>query len=340
MIPYTAVMTPQRSNLRRWWSDDPEDPDRPARTNFGVQRLLARIAPGETAIDMGGNFTLNMDLPRSNRVVRVHRPWNTSRRIRGEQRLRRALIDAGWSTPRPLSFAGRDVLRCGSRLAEVETYLPGHQPSASVASYRRLYHEMGRLHRDLAVLDVDLPLGMAANWAPPGSLRRWLAVTVPALSITPEGAGAAARLEDVVRHVRRRWIPPGRLPQQLIHGDFRLGNVVHGEDGQTVVYDFGFANVRPRVHDLAYTAAFMMLSLDIPQDGQEIVEIVVESYERARRDSLQPQERAWLPVDAAAVMVYTLAHAGYVADPQSMLPLFLPFLDVAEWFLATWPGPA
>jgi Ser/Thr protein kinase RdoA (MazF antagonist) len=116
--------------------------------------------------------------------------------------------------------------------------------------------------------------------------------------------------------------------------------VVRGDDGQTVIYDFGFANIRPRVHDLAYTAAFMMLSLGIPPHGREIVETMVASYERARGEFLQPHERALLPVDAAAVMVYALAHVGYVADPLSMMHVFLPFLDVAEWFLATWLGPA
>ena len=120
---------------------------------------------------------------------------------------------------------------------------------------------------------------------------------------------------------------------QLIHGDFRLGNAVVDASGSTVVYDWGFANVQIRVHDLAYAAAFMVLALGGPPVDRALLETVIASYEDARGEALLPAERAMLPVDAAAVMVYALGHAGYMADPVAALPLFLPFLEVAEWFL-------
>jgi Ser/Thr protein kinase RdoA (MazF antagonist) len=223
-------------------------------------------------------------------------------------------------------------MRCGSRLAELEAFLPGDQPQTSAASYCWLFGEMGRLHRDLARLDPDLPRGMAATWAPPGSLRRWLAVTAPALAATPAGP-RAARLQEVVRKVRRRWIPLRGLPIQVIHGDFRPGNAVIDATGRTVLYDWGFANLQIRVHDLAYAAAFMVLAMDGPPVDRSLVDDVVACYEDARGEALLPAERAMLPVDAAAVMVFALAHGGYMADPVAALSLFLPFLDAAEWFL-------
>lgn len=319
--------------MRSWWTDHPNDPQRPDLAHPDVRALLQRIAPGATVRDLGGNMSLNVHLPATDRVLRVHRPWNATRRIQGEQRLRMALIDSGWSTPRPLPIDGQTVVRCGSRLAELETYLSGERPPATTATYRWLFGEMGHLHRDLARLDPSLPPSLAATWAPPGSLRRWLAVTGPALAVTPDGAEAAARLQDVARHVRRCWIPPRALPRQVIHGDFRPGNVVVDASGRTVVYDWGFANVQPRVHDLAYAAAFMVLALGGPPVDRSLLGDLVTWYEDARGETLLSAERAMLPVDAAAVMVYALAHAGYMADPPTALPLFLPFLAVAEWFL-------
>ena len=324
--------------MRSWWTNDPSDPQRPALTHPDVSALLHRIAPGAAVRDLGGNMSLNVHLPETDRVVRVHRPWNAMRRIRGEQRLRMALIDIGWSTPRPLQIGGQAVVRCGSRLAELETYLPGEQPPATTATYRWLFGEMGRLHRDLARLDPGLPRSLAANWAPPGSLRRWLAVTSPALDVVSDGAVAAARLRHVVRHVRRCWIPPRALPRQVIHGDFRPGNVVIDSSGRTVMYDWGFANVQTRVHDLAYAAAFMVLALGGPQADRSLLDELIACYEDTQGETLLPAERAMLPVDAAAVMVYALAHAGYMADPASALPLFLPFLNVAAWFLGEGAG--
>jgi len=325
-----GMMSTRRSNLRRWWSDDPEDPARPAATHPDVQSLLRRIAPGERVTDLGGTMSLNLHLPASGRVVRVHQPWNTRRRVCGEQALRVALLREGWRVPQPLLLKSRSVLACGRRLAECETYVSGVQPPPTYESYRWLFHEMGRLHATLAGLDVSLPRGMAATWAPPGSLQRWLAVTEPALRASEAAGPVARRLRGVANAVRRDWVDPRDLPGHLVHGDFRLGNVVQSVDQATVVYDVGFANWRPRAHDLAYTAGFMLLALGNPPDSHDLIAQMSEEYERARRVTLTRAERQFLIVDAAAVMIHALAHDGYTADPAGSLPHRLPFLDVAE----------
>ena len=252
-------MSPTNDRIRSWWTDDPLEPARPTRIHPEVQELLASLAPGEEAVELGGTMSLNLHLTPSDRVVRVHQPFITAARLHGEQAVRRIVSRSGMATAEALSFDGQTVLPCGKRLAEVEPFLASTQPAASVASYRWLFSQMGTLHRYLVTCDIVLPRSLAATWAPPGSLARWLQVTVPALSMTEEGSAVADRLGALTRGIRRLWIPPSELPVQIVHGDFRLGNLVRSPMGQPIVFDFGFTDRCPRVHDVAYSVAFMVL---------------------------------------------------------------------------------
>ena len=92
-------------------------------------------------------------------------------------------------------------------------------------------------------------------------LRRWVPVTVAAIGDDPETAELARLLGALTRRLRRQWVPASALPVHLVHGDVRLSNVRRTPDGRTVYLDFGFAARRPRVQDLAYALAFMVLAL-------------------------------------------------------------------------------
>lgn len=327
-------MRPANDRIRSWWTDDPLDPARPALTHPDVQSLLASLAPGEKAVELGGTMSLNLHLTPSDRVLREHQPFVAAARLHGEQALRRFVARSGMTAAEPLSFDGKTVLRCGKRLAEVEPFLDSEKPAASVASYRWLFSQMGTFHRCLLTCDIELPRSLAATWAPPGSLARWFQVTVPALSITMEGSLVAHRLGRLTNEIRRLWIPPSELPVQIVHGDFRLGNLVRSPSGQPIVFDFGFADRRPRIHDVAYSMAFMTLALEVNDISASIVADVVRHYEQSFGQALEPDERQTLPAYAAAVMLHAVAHDGFTAMPLAPLEHRLPFLDVADWFLA------
>ena len=92
-------MSPTNDRIRSWWTDDPLEPARPTRIHPEVQELLASLAPGEEAVELGGTMSLNLHLTPSDRVVRVHQPFVTAARLQGEQAVRRIVSRPGWLRP-------------------------------------------------------------------------------------------------------------------------------------------------------------------------------------------------------------------------------------------------
>jgi Ser/Thr protein kinase RdoA (MazF antagonist) len=324
-------MSIQHSRIRSLWTDDPHDPARTTISNPDVRRLIERIAPGAEAIDIGGTMSLNARLVPDDLVLRVHQPFVTHDRLLFEQRLRSTIAGDDIVTSPALSFDGQTVFDCGPRLAEFERHIPHQEPRHSPETYEWLFRQMAVAHERLALYNSKVAPALAATWAPPGSLRRWSAVTEAAFSSTPAGRDAARRLHAIVNYVRRDWTRPTDLPCQVIHGDFRLGNVCSLEDGRTLILDFGFADVRPRSHDLAYTLAFMLLALGEDMWDIDRISTMVESYNSAASVPLGKQEVHSIPAYSVAVLLHALAHYGFTAKPLAQLPHRLPFLQFAEW---------
>jgi Ser/Thr protein kinase RdoA (MazF antagonist) len=199
----------------------------------------------------------------------------------------------------------------------------------------------------LASLEVPVPRPVGATFATPGSLRRWLPITETAVRHDLEATSIAQLLRELVTRLRRQWVPAAQLPVQLTHGDVRLGNVcrpqreaaVHTGDPKegTVYFDFGFAAVRPRVHDLAHSLAFMVWALDCLEAPERFpwqnVPRLIEAYEEASATRLTAAERrALVPYTAAVLLVYA-ALDGFTADPTGKLRTRVPFLRLSEWLL-------
>jgi len=66
---------------------------------------------------------------------------------------------------------------------------------------------------------------------------------------------------QLMRRLRSQWLPATELAGALVHGDLRLGNVCRAPTGETIYFDFGFLARRPRIHDFAYSLAYMVLAL-------------------------------------------------------------------------------
>jgi len=327
--------------LLTWWKDDPTDPDRPSLHNPAVQRLVAAIAPETHGTDLGGVMSLNVHLASAGLVLRVHQPFVSRPRLLAVQDVRRHLATVGLCVPAPLSWHHVRVLRCGTRWAELEEYLPHERLAPAPASYTWLFEAMGRLHRALDTLDLRVARPLVATYAPPASLRRWLLITEAAVQNDPEAAPTARHVRDLVRRLDRQWVPATRLPQQLVHGDVRLSNVGRTATGTAVYLDFGFLAIRPRIHDLAYALAFMLRALDAHHAPHAFawpsVGPLLSAYEEAVHSPLTEAERDALAPSTAAIPLYHAALAGFADDPARELRIQRPFLHLSEWLLAQ-PG--
>lgn len=330
--------------LLAWWKDDPSDPDRPLLNNPDVQRLVTEIAPGAQATDLGGTMSLNVKLDAVGSVLRIHQPFVSRQRLLALQQVRRRLTDQGLVVPVALNWRDAPVLRCGERWAELEGYITHSSVQPTLDAYCWLFGVMGTLHRALAGLDVSVPQPLVATFAPPGSLRRWLPVTEVAVQDDREAADITQRLRDLIRRLRAQWLPASHLPQQLVHGDVRLSNVCQTSEGRTVYLDFGFLAYRPRIHDLAYSLAFMVLALHghlAPEHfAWHIVPQLIAEYEASANSRLTAAERKALAPYTAAVPLYAAALAGFSNDPGVQLRDKRAFMRLSEWLLAHPEAPS
>ncbi len=321
------------------WREDPSDPDRPVLSNPDVQRLGAAIAPGSRLTDIGGAFSLNVLLDPAGLVLRVHQPVMTKRRLEAQQEVRRRLAGVGLTTPVPMAWRNSTLLRCGARWAELEAYIPHEMLAATIASYRWLYRAMGDLHRALDATDMAVPRPYFATWGPPGTLLRWLPITEAEVRDDPEAAAIARHLRSLVGQLRRQWIPATKLPVRLVHGDVKLRNVVRGANGGTVFFDFGFMAHRPRIHELGYALARMLLTLgagEAPEDfAWEIVPHLVAEYQDAVGTRLTAIELQALAPYAASVALFQAAMCGFLSDPVVALrdDERRRLMRIGEWLL-------
>src|SRR5207248_1706134 len=154
--------------------------------------------------------------------------------------------------PRPL--LGEEILLLDGRVAEVETFVDAKKPNPTWDSYVWMYEAMGNLHNaiDQGAARLELPAPGVATYASPAELRASMHATSTAVSSDEHAAAIAKQVSDMVDVLDRQWVRPESLPEQLVHGDIRLGNLTQTVNGPAY-FDFGFAARRPRIHELAYS---------------------------------------------------------------------------------------
>ncbi|MEQ7006627.1 phosphotransferase [Actinopolymorpha sp. B17G11] len=334
------------ARMRRWWQGDPASPEVTSPDDPDLRRLLERVAPGSETSDLGGCFCVNVRLPEPGLVVRVQPRFVSRQRVLALQDIRRQLARRGLLVGTPRTWRGRPLLRCRGCLVELETYVPHAKPEATCESYTWMFRGMGRLHRELAQIEVALPRPVVSTYAPPGSLHRWLPAAERAVAHDPVATDMAALVRRLLPVLRRRWVPASVLPRHLIHGDVRLGNIGLTPEIETPYLDFGFAAVRPRIHELAYALAWVILRPDGSGTADTFcwdkVPALVEEYEDAAGTVLTPVERKALTPYIAAVPLYHAATVGFHADPVAQLRDDRDgnaFLRISEWLLANPAAP-
>jgi len=101
--------------------------------------------------------------------------------------------------------------------------------------------------------------------------------------------------------------------------------------------DFGFLARRPRIHEIGYALAFMLLALDGHHDPARfwghLVPLMIGAYEATAPTPLTAAEREALPAYTASVPLYFAALAGFNSDPVCQLRAYQPFLRLGEWLL-------
>ncbi|HEX2850281.1 MAG TPA: phosphotransferase [Acidimicrobiales bacterium] len=153
----------------------------------------------------------------------------------------------------------------------------------------------------------------------------------------PAAAEITARARVLVRTLARRWTPARQLPTHPVHGDIRLGNVAVAPSDDPVYLDFGFAAVRPRIHELAYSLFWIVLRPDDTGRPEQFdwaaIDELIGAYEQSAHSRLDDRERSALPAYLAAVPLYLAGVAGYTPDPVATLRGEEASLRIAEWVL-------
>jgi len=96
-------------------------------------------------------------------------------------------------------------------------------------------------------------------------------------------------LELAARWLSRRLPPPGR--RALVHGDFRVGNVLFDESGARAILDWELCKIGDPVEDLGWlcTRAWRFGNDSLPVGGIGSREELLETYAKASGQPVDPQ---------------------------------------------------
>lgn len=303
----------------------------------------------ELTMDLGGsrNHNLLVTTGAGMLVIRVYRTGILLDRLLAIQSVRRALSARGI----PASIARRT--RAGElwsrhmgHLIEVEEYV---EHSAQLDSWGRLEVGLPLLARAHSVLRGLSPSPASKrpsvmNYLTAAEVQEWTPRAVKRLEPWPlptEQAQVVRSTESLVHRLHEIDGPfRGRLPVQLVHGNFWESSVLFRSGKVVLVTDFDFMAERPRIEDLALTLYFASSTLARdPSSDRNLrrLRALVDGYDAALDDHLSPLERQALPLAIAraplAVMQY-LAQSERTEEAQHLIRKMGPDLTWAAAIVA------
>ncbi|HEY8516932.1 MAG TPA: phosphotransferase family protein [Candidatus Binatia bacterium] len=252
-------------------------------------------------------------------VVLVFRPGSGFRAFSAhdELRLLQATHAAGAPVPRALVSG-----EAGGRSFYVMERLQGETIG------RRLVRDE-RWARARAVLPEQLARALAAIHRVPVGEGQLEFLPRPAPGV-PVATSELDRLEQLYRQITvephpafeiaLRWLrthqpPPGDVT--LVHGDFRIGNVMVGEDGLRAVLDWELAHVGDPLEDLGWLCvrSWRFGADHLPLGGIGTREQLFEAYAKASGRAVDPQAvRFWEIYGNLRWGVFTLVQARGFLD--------------------------
>jgi aminoglycoside phosphotransferase (APT) family kinase protein len=265
-------------------------------------RELRRLAGGSSRETWSFDLDLERDGARETRelVLRRDPPGRGGESDRGvEFRVVRAAFEAGVLTPRAhWACSDPDVLGTSfyvmdrvqgealpRRLLRDERYAGAREKMIP-----QLAEIAVRIHR----VPPDLP-ALAGLPAPPAGVSPALAE----LERVSEGIRALAAEPHPALVLAERWLrerPPKRRRLSLVHGDYRVGNVLFDEGGVRAVLDWEIAKLGDPVEDLGWlcTRAWRFGNDELPAGGLGTREALLAAYRDAGGGDVDPAHlRFW-----------------------------------------------
>lgn len=302
--------------------------------------------------DLGGTYNLNLRLESASGpfVLRVYRPWVHPERLQQIQAQKRTLFQAGFPVCLPMTTRdGSTFFRFRDRLAECEPFITHDPPVHDQFHYMRAFTFLGRLHSQLARQTVaDFVQPLVSNYILPEEQKSWLAhvqqkiqQTTSSHSLDQQIASDICRVTVQLTETLQHWWKEegNRLPQQLIHGDYRLGNILFHkqQEAPVALLDLEFIAVRERLYDIAYALYWMLWQQNAihnpTQEAWKQILILLSHYNAATHTPLTQQELMALPVEIARIPLYWIAEARFVAQPVPAIVRLATSISFAEWAL-------
>jgi aminoglycoside phosphotransferase (APT) family kinase protein len=248
-----------------------------------VQRLSAGASSQVWSFDCGA--------PKRGYILRVAAPGAQTVSITTEVGAMEAAGGRGVPVP-PVLFVGDDPAPFGQpymlmervegetlarHILRDEQFAPAREQFAAQCG-----RVLGRLHQ-LGTGDVP---GLLCD----DQLERWsdafMALHVP-----------VATFEWALRYLRTER-PPARQPA-VVHGDFRLGNLIIGPEGLRAVLDWDLVHLGNPLEDLGWLCARpWRFRAPAPVGGMGRYEELIEAYEKECGTAVEPEELRWWEVFA------------------------------------------
>ena len=296
-------------------------------------------------MDLGGSSSLNLLLreTRGDVVVRVHRAWLEPARLTSIQAVRSALrkADLPFAETMP-ALDGSLWTALGEHLVEVEHYVEGD----AMDSWPRLLAGMrmlGRVHAALA----GIPAEPAARMAPTANqidADEALPLARRAASVIrnwarPGETAAADKTEVLAEQLETAWRPvSGRLPRQLVHGDFWDNNVLFHAGSIVLILDLDFMAQRERIDDIALALYYTNSGSRLPRtaslgERQRRLRELVDAYDSGLTAHLTALERASIPLALARVVLSYTRHLLQRADVLDQRDVLAAWSVDLDWSL-------
>jgi Ser/Thr protein kinase RdoA (MazF antagonist) len=332
-------------------------PPRPMASAALLQAVVQAYALPQAGkpIDLGGSSNLNLHLPAPDggHVIRVYRAWVSPERLSGIQSVRAALRRAGLPFTQTIPAAdGRPWIRFGDWLVEVEPFVAGGDMDAGDQLLEGL-RLLGRIHAALS--RVEVPHGarrapvanhVEAADALETTLRACAAIRSWASS--PAERRVATVSEELARALRAAGDQAvgGRLPRQLVHGDFWDNNVKFRDGSLVAVLDLDFMGERARIDDVALILYYVnsgstLASVHDPAARMRALRRLVDAYDSGLERHLSDAERSALPLALARTPLKYARHLLLREEAAAQRAVAMAEAPDLEWALriARRPGP-